>query len=96
MPSRSNWQHVLALVKSNRDLRPYRRVLLDPDAVHKLIDMTNAGRTQAAWDFVNRAEWLLQEIHKLDLGIDLTWDHDVVAELRKALELAGPTEQAES
>ena len=41
---------------------------------HKLIRMTNAGRTQAAWDFVNQAEWLLQEIHKLDQGIDLTWD----------------------
>jgi hypothetical protein len=57
--------------------------------------MTNTGRTQAAWNFVNRAEWLLQEIHRMEPSVDLTWDYSVITELRSALEQLGFAEQTE-
>ena len=54
----------MRLLKSNRNLKPFRKYLLDPEVVHKLISITNAGHVQVARDFINRAELLLQEIQK--------------------------------
>lgn len=96
MPSKLNWDKVLMLVESDRRLRPFRQFLLSPDKVHDIVKMTNAGHIQQASDFVDQAEWLLQQIQQLERGIDLTWDFEVIRDIRRALELAKAQDNSEN
>lgn len=87
MPSKSNWGKALALVDSDPTLRPFRRFLLNPDRIHNIVCMTNAGHVKEARNFIDRAVWLLGQIQRMDPEIDLTWDYEIVADVRRALDL---------
>ena len=87
MPSRSNWTTIVALVNSKKELQQFQSYLLSPDKVQDLIVLANSGKVRDAMEFVERAELLLLQIQETDGMVDLTWDFDVLKQIRKALNM---------